>query len=128
MNFIATATILALFVPGASAAGDHGVRLNNRPSIHRRNTYIWMFGDNGVSIFTPDGSEEVKNLAAENVCKNVTSDDGSSRLRCDWNDVVSDGNKYVWASVARGVPKIDIFRIDTGDLVGSIGTCGDPRD
>lgn len=30
--------------------------------------------------------------------------------------------------MARGVPKIDVFRIDTGDLVGSFGTCGSPRD
>ena len=103
------------------------VSANNRPT-RRRNTHMWMFGENGVSIFTADGSEEVKTIAPEQVCKNVTSDDGSSRVRCDFNDVVSDGNKYVWASVARGVPKIDVFRIDTGDLVGSFATCGSPRD
>jgi hypothetical protein len=89
---------------------------------------MWMFGENGVSIYTPDGSQEVKNIPPEQVCKNVTSDDGSSRVRCDFSDVVSDGNKYVWASVARGVPKIDVFRIDTGDLVGSFPTCGSPGD
>jgi hypothetical protein len=89
---------------------------------------MWMFGANGVSIYTPDGSQEVKTIAPEHVCKNVTSDDGSSRVRCDFSDVVSDGNKYVWASVARGVPKIDVFRIDTGDLVGSFPTCGSPGD
>jgi hypothetical protein len=89
---------------------------------------MWMFGENGVSIFTPDGSEEVKTIAPEKVCKNVTSDDGDSRIRCDFYDVVSDGQKYVWAAVASGVPKIDVFRIDTGDLVGSFDTCGSPRD
>jgi hypothetical protein len=28
--------------------------------------------------------------------------------------------------VARGVPMVDVFRIDTGDLVGSFATCGSP--
>jgi hypothetical protein len=89
---------------------------------------MWMFGESGVSIFTPDGSQQLKNIAPERVCKNVTSDDGGSRVRCDFYDVVSDGKKYVWASVARGVAEIDIFRIDTGDLVGSFKTCGSPRE
>lgn len=130
MNLLANTAILAIFVSGAAAygpAGDMEVSANKRPT-RRRSTHMWMFGENGVSIFTPDGSEEVKTISPEKVCKNVTSDDGSSRVRCDFNDVVSDGNKFVWASVARGVPKIDVFRIDTGDLVGSFGTCGSPRD
>ena len=42
---------------------------NNRPT-RRRNTHMWMFGENGVSIFTADGSEEVKTIAPELVCKN----------------------------------------------------------
>jgi len=127
MNLLVTTTILALFATGTRAAGDYEVTLNNRP-VRRLNTHMWMFGENGVSIFTPDGSQEVKTISPEHVCKNVTADDGSSRIRCDFLDVVSDGNKYVWASVARGVPKIDIFRIDTGDLIGSFDTCGNPRD
>lgn len=127
MNLLATTAILALFATGTRAAGDLEVSMSNVP-VRRLNTHMWMFGENGVSIFTPDGSKEVKTIPPERVCKNVTSDDGSSRVRCDFNDVVSDGNKYVWASVARGVPKIDVFRIDTGDIVGSFGTCGNPRD
>lgn len=127
MNLLATTTILSLLATGTGAAGDYEVSLSNRPIRHLK-THMWMFGENGVSIFTPDGSQEVKTISPDHVCKNVTSDDGSSRIRCDFNDVVSDGHKYVWASVARGVPKIDIFRIDTGDLVGSFDTCGSPRD
>jgi len=127
MNLLTPAIILALLATETRASGDNEVSLSNIP-VRRLNTHMWMFGENGVSIFTPDGSKEVKTLAPEQVCKNVTSDDGSSRLRCDFNDVVSDGNKYVWASVARGVPKIDVFRIDTGDLIGSFDTCGNPRD
>lgn len=92
----------------------------------RHNTHLWMFGEQGVQIFTPDGATKVKHLPAEQVCKNTTNADGSTRVRCDFMDVVTDGRKYVWSSVARGVPMIDVFRIDTGDLVGSFATCGSP--
>jgi len=131
MNLIlATVTILSL-ASETTAWGPAGDELEVNPQMHQsnwraRHAHMWMFGENGVSIFTPDGSEEVKTIPPENVCKNVTSDDGSSRVRCDFTDVVSDGNKFVWATVARGVPKIDVFRIDTGDLVGSFQTCGSP--
>jgi len=129
MNLLATTSILALLTGSAFAAGDNEVRTaaQNRPA-RRRSTHMWMFGANGVSVFNPDGSEEVKTIEADKVCRNVTSSSGSSRIRCDFYDVVSDGQKYVWAAVASGVPKIDIFRIDTGDLVGSFDTCGSPRD
>jgi len=129
---LATVTLLSLLASETTAWGPAGDELEVNPAMHdharRRHAHMWMFGENGVSIFTPDGSEEVKTIPPEKVCKNVTSDDGSSRVRCDFTDVVSDGNKFVWASVARGVPKIDVFRIDTGDLVGSFQTCGSPGD
>jgi hypothetical protein len=49
-------------------------------------------------------------------------------LSCSFYDVVSDGKKYVWGAVSRGVPKIDVFDIDTGATVGSFETCNTPRD
>jgi len=127
MNLLSTTAILALFASGASAAGDHEVKANSLAA-RRINTHMWVFGEYGVSIFTPDGSEAVKTIPPEKACKNITSDEGKSRLRCDFYDVVSDGNKYVWASVAKDVSEIDIFRIDTGDIVGSFETCDSPRD
>lgn len=132
MNLVLATTLLVLSesrVTGTPTeqGGDLEVT-SRRPTWRSRQSHMWMFGENGVSIFNPDGSEEVKTIPPEKVCKNVTSDDGSSRIRCDFNDVVSDGNKFVWASVARGVPMLDVFRIDTGDLVGSFQTCGSPRD
>ena len=53
---------------------------------------------------------------------------GEWALSCSFYDVVSDGKKYVWGAVSRGVPKIDVFDIDTGASVGSFETCGGPRD
>merc|ERR1719410_349513 len=93
----------------------------------RHGAHMWMFGSGGVQIFTPDGATEVKSIPPEKACKETTNSDGSTRVRCDFMDVVSDGRKYVWSSVARGVPMIDVFRIDTGDLVGSFATCGSPN-
>jgi len=90
-------------------------------------THMWAFGGNGVSIYKPDG-EEVKSIGPEKACYNVTRDDGSFRIRCDFNDVESDGKKYVWAAVARGESKIDVFSIDSGDMLGAFPTCNDPRD
>lgn len=89
--------------------------------------HMWMFGDNGVDIFEPDGTF-VKNISPDMACHTTLSADNSELVRCDFNDVVTDGENYVWASVSRGVPKVDIFTIDTGDVVGSFPTSGSPRD
>jgi len=86
---------------------------------------MWAFGDEGVRIFSGDGSETLKSLPKEKVCHNVTNR-GSYQLSCRFYDVVSDGKKYVWTSVSSGESKIDVFSIDTGDLVGSFETCKDP--
>jgi len=87
-----------------------------------RTPKMWMFGDNGVDIYTADGSEHLKHIPPETAC-HVVNWRGNDRLRCDFMDVVSDGKKYVWASVSRGGDKIDVFSIDSGDLVGSFATC-----
>jgi len=117
MNLI---TAFTLFLSGMTAQvqGQGGPR--------RHNAHMWMFGTGGVQVYTADGSTLVKSTPPEKVCKERDYR-GTMSLRCDFNDVVSDGKKYVWTAVTRAVPKIDVFRIDTGDLVGSFATCGDPR-
>lgn len=104
----------ALLIPGAAFAQRHSP------------ARMWMFGENGVQVYNADGSEELKSIPPEKVCKDTLNSDGTTRVRCDFMDVVSDGRKYVWTAVARGVPTIDVFRIETGDLVGSFPTCGSP--
>lgn len=89
---------------------------------------MWAFGYNGVSIYNPDGSEEVKSHAPEKVCYNTTNYRGDYQVRCDFMDVESDNKKYIWAAVSRGIPKINVFSIDTGDMVGAFPTCDEPRD
>lgn len=91
---------------------------------------MWVFGDTGLRVYSPDGKEVLKSLTANEVCHPVTGhrsdndrlEEGNS-LRCTFWAAVPDGKKYVWAAVARGVPKIDVFSLDTGDLVGSFETC-----
>jgi len=89
---------------------------------------IWIFGLDGVSIFNPDGSENLKTIDPKDICHEVVGYRGNpeARLLCSFYDVVSDGKKYVWAAVTRGIPKIDILDIDTGDIVGSFSTCMNP--
>jgi len=90
---------------------------------------LWHFGGNGLNIYSPDGSETLKSTPPEGICHNVTGyRGGGMELSCSFYDVVSDGKKYVWGAVSRGVSKIDVFDIDTGATVGSFETCMTPRD
>jgi hypothetical protein len=59
-----------------------------------------MFGEKGVQIFTPDGATIVKSIPPEKVCKETKNSDGSTRVRCDFYDVVSDGKKVRPISVS----------------------------
>jgi len=84
---------------------------------------MWVFGGQGMQIFGPDGSESKVTTPKEEICHNVTGyRGGGMELSCSFYDIVSDGKKYVWAAVSRGVSKIDVFDIDTGATVGT------PRD
>lgn len=90
---------------------------------------MWIFGSTGLKIFNPDGSAELVTTAPEDICHNVTGyRGGPPTLSCSFYDVVSDGKKYVWAAVSRGVSKIDVIDIDTGAVAGSFESCATPRD
>jgi len=41
---------------------------------------------------------------------------------------VSDRETYVFADTARGVAKINFFKIDTGNIPGAVPTCESPND
>jgi len=90
---------------------------------------MWVLGSDGVSIFSADGMDTIKVMEKENVCHNVSSYRGEGySVDCSFYDAKSDGEKYVWASVSRGASVIDVFDINTGDVVASIPTCQTPRD
>jgi len=82
-----------------------------------------------MKIYDPSGKVEKKSTAAKEICHNVTGYRGGEfELSCSFYDIVSDGKKFVWSAVSRGVSKIDVFDIDTGATVGSFETCMTPRD
>lgn len=86
--------------------------------------HAWVFGGEGVKIYNPDGSGPIVTVPPEQACHNVTFNAGETySMRCDFYDVVSDGKERVWAATSRGVPKIDMFSIKTGDMLGSVNTC-----
>jgi len=91
---------------------------------------MWVFGNAGVSIYNPDGTNQFKTIPPKDICHLTAgySGEDAESLSCSFYDVVSDGKKYVWAAVSRGVSKIDIMDIDTGSVVGSFKTnCNSPR-
>jgi len=120
--------LCALAAPAAGLINDHkDLNAANQPEIIG-NT-MWHFGSGGLNIFSPDGSTLVKELGADKVCHNTTGYGGNGwRVRCDFYDVVSDGKKYVFAATARGVAKINVFEIDTGNIVGALPSCESPND
>jgi len=130
MKFTATLTALsALFAPAAGlTAGSMQKEMH-----HDRDVFLgpslWIVGSTGLNIYSPDGSDHFVQTAPEDICHNVTGyRGGPPSLSCSFYDIVSDGKKYVWAAVSRGIAKIDVFDIDTGAVVGSFESCETPRD
>lgn len=98
---------------------------------HASNDYIgnvmWLLGPGGIHIYRPDGKEEKVFINGTAICHEEPAYHGSGYYRpCRYYDVLSDGKKYVWASLARGVPKINLFDINTGAIVGAFDTCMSP--
>ena len=87
---------------------------------------MWVFGDNGVYMFSPDGKEEKNFIESEKICDPKEEFTGKSYMYCRLNDIVSDGKKFVWAAINRNDPTIQVFDIDTGSLVGNFKTCSSP--
>lgn len=84
-------------------------------------------GKNGVHIYSPDGKEKKVSIEASAICHEEPDYHGTEyHTSCRFYDAISDGKKYVWASLARGIAKIDLFDINTGAVVGSFDTCMSP--
>jgi len=134
MNLTKAIAGLALFAfPAACSTDVRSLQNTAKEQQHHANrnfvgNSVWVFGGDGVTIFNPDGSEKKKEIAANDICHEVIGYRGNPEAQtiCSFYDVISDGKKYVWAAVTRGVAKIDILDIDTGDVVGSFETCTNP--
>jgi len=122
----------ALITLSSLVASAVGMVNTHKDQHHMNREYIgnslWVFGEGGVSIYNPDGTESLKQIEPKDICHMTAGyRGGDPSLSCSFYDTVSDGKKYVWAAVSRGIPKIDILDIDTGDVVGSFATCLSPR-
>ena len=87
---------------------------------------MWLFGELGVSVYSPDGTDRKHHIDGSLICDPKADFDGPSYKYCSFEDIVSDGKKYVWAAVHRGRPTIDVFDINTASVVGSFDTCEGP--
>jgi len=82
---------------------------------------VWAFGSNGVSIYSIDGSKEIKHHKNTDICKQT-----ERGQECQYRDAVTDGKKHVFASNWQLNSTVDVFSIDSGDFVASLHTCGNP--
>jgi len=104
----------------------------NEDQFHATKDYIgntmWIFGTPGVFIYSPDGKELINSIDGDRICKQEPTTESTSRYNsaCRYYDVVSDGKKFVWTALRRDTPKIDVFDINSGALVGSFKTCASP--
>ena len=89
---------------------------------------VWAFGSDGIFIYSPDGEELKSTIETEGICGPKEDFQGKPWEYCSFQDVVSDGKKYVWAAVRRSKPMIDVFDIDTGYIIGAFETCNGPQD
>lgn len=81
-----------------------------------------------MSIYSPDGQELRGFNDKSAYCheENIPDDAPGYMKACRFQDAISDGKKYVWTSITRTLPKIDLFDINTGAVVGSFDTCLSP--
>lgn len=89
---------------------------------------MWLFSKDGVYVFSPDGSTVRAHTPKELVCEDPDTFEGPSYKYCRFNDVVSDGKRYVWAGTSRQESSVSVFDIDTGALVGMYQACKSPHD
>lgn len=87
---------------------------------------MWLFGEGGVYVYSPDGRVQKNHIDGSAVCQSKEDFEGPSYMYCRFNDIVSDGKKFVWAALSRGKPTVDVFDIDSGSMVGSFDTCESP--
>ena len=59
----------------------------------RHSVYLWVFGEKGVQIFTPDNVTILKSLLLEKVCKETKQPNSLTCIHYNFYDVVSNGKK-----------------------------------
>jgi len=123
---IFTATIAAL-----SASVVNAVQQNADIYYHKKEPLgpsMWHFSSDGLTIFSPDGSQKLKEHPKKSICKPYKSWRGGVSEDCYFFTQASDGHKYVWATSLAGQHRVEAFDIDSGDYVAYMPTCSTPID
>jgi len=89
---------------------------------------MWHFSGDGLTIYSVDGSQVLKEHRKASICKPYMGYGGEMSEDCYYFTQASDGHKYVWAGSLAGVNTVQAFDIDTGDYAGYIPTCSTPLD
>ena len=57
---------------------------------------LWVFGDDGVNIFTPDGGDKVKNIAKGDICHLTAGYRGKTRFPRIWRSMLWPDDMDQW--------------------------------
>ena len=87
---------------------------------------MWIFGEDGVYAYSADGKVKKNHVNSEAICHSKEDFTGPSYMYCRFNDIVSDGKKYVWAALS-GSSLVYVFDINSASMVGKFDTCENPR-
>mmetsp|Transcript_74837 Transcript_74837/g.132346 ORF Transcript_74837/g.132346 Transcript_74837/m.132346 type:complete len:613 (+) Transcript_74837:78-1916(+) len=97
---------------------------------------FWIFGSDGVQVYSKDGTQLVKDWPSTEICAQPTT--GSRRLGahnlgivskpsdCKFRYAVSDGKQYIFASNTKGGAFVEVFSTAKGMHIASIPTCDSP--
>lgn len=122
---IKKARSLSFLIISSPCSNVEGIQATTDIYYHEHQTLrlpraMWVFSGEGLSILSVDGSKTHKQLSK------LDMDCGDS---CFYFDVVSDGQKYVWANALHSSPhRVDVFSLETGDYLGGVATCNTPLD
>lgn len=128
-NFTHTSYLLTLRQKKGRVSGTDSYFMT--PTIDERNDgapgAIWVFGETGVHIYSPDGERVLNHMPNTDICRfEVDTRTGDASQKCSFQDAVMDGKKYVWATNSQDGHFIEVFSMETGVHVASVPTCTSP--
>jgi len=123
--FTAALAVLSSFTVDANTHQQDDIYYHQKPAL---GASMWHFSADGLTIFSPDGKNVLKEHRKESLCRPYMNWRGEMNNDCYYFSQASDGHKYVWAASFAVKPHVEAFDIDTGDYAGYINTCSTPLD
>mmetsp|Transcript_19021 Transcript_19021/g.45658 ORF Transcript_19021/g.45658 Transcript_19021/m.45658 type:complete len:657 (+) Transcript_19021:460-2430(+) len=123
------ATLLAANAPAAAAYGSHWeAEFYEGAAAGRTTNAMWVFAQDGVHIFSPDGAELLVRHDEDTACHAVLdpwSPPGTVQDDCWAMDPVHDGENYVFVGNNNWVEDgfVDVYSMWTGTRIASVPVC-----